>query len=137
MKEVTETFTKAEYPERWYDSSHYFGISQHILGRDNKFSTGKWYQIKTIYGTIYRVLRYQPQLSAGKGEKTPAISLDYDGGRILGFRGKEKDELIISIRELYIHEYLNAGLKHPDPSYRLASWLGLIALIISIIDFFK
>lgn len=137
MKEITVTFTKAVYPARWYDSGHYFGISQHLLDKKTKFTTGNWYRIKSNYGTIYRVLRYQPRLSAGKGEKTAAISLDYDGGRILGFSGKEEDIVNINIRKLYIHEYIIAGLKHPDPSYRLASWLGLIALIISIIDFFK
>lgn len=130
MKEITETFTKAVYPDRWYDNNHYFGISQHILDRDHKFTSGKWYRIKSSYGTIYRVLRYQPQLSAGKGEESAEISVDYDGGKILGFNRMGNNQIKIEIRSISLHEYVLATLNHPDPTFRIASWLGLIALFI-------
>ena len=132
-------FQKTEYPERWSEKAHYFGVSPMVFENYQivKKQTGKWFRIKSSEGVIYRAIRYQPQLSAGKKDKAALIALDYEGSRELGFKKNERLILRLEIRNIYPHEYILAVLKHPDPSYRLASGLGFLALILSIISLLK
>jgi hypothetical protein len=94
MKIAEEIFQKALYPDRWYDNGHYFGISPWVLEKRLKDKevvkklTGKWCRIKSEEGTVFRVLRFQPHLPAGMGTNVAEISLDYDGGRVLGLNSK-------------------------------------------------
>jgi hypothetical protein len=129
-----QIYTQTKYPARWLNNIHYFGISPRLVEGKTRRFTGKWCKIESASGSIYRVIRFQPHFSAGKNGTPAQIAFDYDGWLTLLGDNPFNSLLELKIRKARIHEYLLATLFHPDPTFRLASWLGAIALGVSLIS---
>jgi hypothetical protein len=71
--------------------------------------------------------------------------LDYDGwNQLTGFSEEVVPLLSLQFRRANPSEFLGCISSHPDPSYRLAGWLGfisvllgMIGLVLGIISLFK
>ena len=134
MKIPIQKYNHVKYPARWLSNIHYFGISPSLINAKTRKITGKWCKIESDSGSIYRVVRFQPQFSGGKTGKIAQIAIDHDGLIMLLGDKPTNSILELKIRSVWIHEYLLATLQHPDPTFRLASWLGILSLIISLVS---
>jgi len=97
---------------------------------------GKWFKIKSEKATIYRVLRYSPQLEGTlKNNQTKEIILDWDGWiELCGFEKDVDISLILEIKKAKWWELIRAGRMHPEPSYRLSTNLALLSVILGLLS---
>lgn len=89
----------------------------------------RWVCIKCGSQRVYRVLRYSVNLRSGD------IVMDWAGWIDLqGRTDKESDVLELTIRTARWYEFLTIPLRHVDPGYRLAAWLGVVSLWLGVIS---
>ena len=97
---------------------------------------GKWFMIKSNHAKIYRVLRFAAGLNGARNKNvTSDILLDWVGWIDLCGRDEETDiELELTISHIPFWRQIFAGLKHPEPSYKLSVVLALISVILGILS---
>jgi hypothetical protein len=114
----------------WFAVSHLWIPDKRARRRE----TGRWFRIQSDRSKIYRVLRFRPGLKSNTEQGTGQILLDYDGwNQLTGFSEEVVPELRLVFRTAKRREFLGCISSHPDPSYRLAGWLGVISVVLGVI----
>ena len=105
---------------------------------------GRVWRISCGDCSIFRILRFSANLRSAEGE-CAEIAIDYLGWLDLCNR----EENVNGCRSLNLqpaawYEFFFFAFKHPDLSYRLATWiatlslfLGIISIILAVIPFMK
>jgi len=115
----------------------FFAISHlWIKEKNRRLITGKWFCIESDNSKIFRVLRFSPKLEANKDDSKGQISIDYDAwNQLAGFSEDSSQPLSLRFRRASKMEFIRCISSHPDPSYRIAGWLGVISVILGFIGF--
>ena len=102
---------------------------------DRRKYHGKWFTIISEHKKIYRVLRFAPSLSGTTGSTQKEIILDWVGWIDLCGRDEDVDIILeLRIRKTYFWEFVSAGLKHPEPIYRLSTGLAIISVGLGLLS---
>lgn len=121
---------KVGIPLGWFVISHRLMESK----QERRESHGRWFKLKTNEGTVFRVLRFSPNLTSAKG-KSAEIVLDYPAWLDLYGRAENVDApLDISITRARWWESPKLAVSHPDPSIRLAGWLAVISVSLGVVS---
>lgn len=121
----------------------WFAVSHHWFSgeRDGKsakkrrrLAYGRWYKILSEDSSAYRVLRFSPQLEFDDGRRGQMVVDRVGWLELSGRPAEEPEEMDLEIRPLKFWERLNPAFFHPDPAYRLASWIALLSLGLGILS---
>ena len=96
---------------------------------------GSWCTIKSDKGAVYRILRFSPRLKGGKVGGDSEVVLDWAAWIELNGRDEAADmpmELTVSKARFYQYPFL--ALRHQDPSYRLASGIAMVSLLLGAVS---
>lgn len=121
---------KLGIPLGWFVISHRWMAER----QTRRLLHGKWFKISSATGSVYRVLRFSANL-AGTPGKAGEIVIDYDAwldlfGRVENVGGP----LELEIRRARWWESLRLATSHPDPAFRLASWIAVLSLVLGLIS---
>ena len=113
-----------------------FQIShRHFSSNERRRMTGNWFKISSANGSVCRILRFNASLSRRDSEDHAEIRIDYDAWlKLLSFPDDLSEDVVadLSIRRASWYDVLKSSASdHPNPSYRLATQLALLALLIS------
>lgn len=112
---------------------HHDHISEKALRR---IAHGEWFEISTDRGTIFRMLRFSPNIPKGKAGSPGTIVIDWIGWIDLHNRDEDVDgPLVLKVRRVPWWKRPLVYLRHPDPAVRLSGWLGWASLILGLIAF--
>jgi hypothetical protein len=94
---------------------------------------GKWCRLASEKGAVYRVIRFSPRLKSKS--TTPEIVLDWVAWLELNGRDENvQDPIEISITKANPLQILFAAVHHPEPGYRIASWLALVSVGMGVVS---
>jgi len=119
---------KIGIPVGWFVLPHLLVESM----TDRRNLHGKWCCIKSDKGTVFRVLRFSPRL---KSITNAEIVLDWAAW--IELNGKEEDvtqPLSLKIEKARWYQYPKLAISHPEPSYRLASWIAIRSFALGFIS---
>lgn len=132
------TFTRispAKFAESVGIPAGWFVVSHKIMPAkgERRLAHGAWYCIKGPGGSVYRILRFSPNLRWEN--PTSEIVIDWQGW--LDLNGRAED--VTGPAEL---EILNVrwwktpvlAVAHPDPAVRMAGVLGLISIGLGVLS---
>ena len=134
------TFTRispAEFAEKVGIPAGWFVISHRWMGdkKQRRLSHGKWFKIKSEHTTIYRILRFSPNLEGGPKQNTGQMVLDWPGWIDLWGRAEDVDRALdLEFTEAKRWEYPKMAMSHPDPTHRLAGELGLLSVFLGLLS---
>jgi hypothetical protein len=124
---------RAEIPVGWFVVS-YRWVEDRTARRK---SHGKWHRITSEYGSVYRILRYSVNLKGSASGAEGDMVLDWMGWIDLWGRDEDVDRrLALVVRGAHWWELPLCGLTHPDPSYRLATVLAVLSVVLGIVSVF-
>lgn len=121
---------KVGIPLGWIVVNH-----SHIPAKaDRRIAHGEWFAVTSERGTIYRMLRFSPNITKGDDTKAGTIVIDWIGWIDLHNRDEDVDApLTLTISRVPWCKRPWAYLKHPDPAVRLSGWLGWASVILGLI----
>lgn len=100
---------------------------------DRRKAHGEWFELKSDRGTIYRMLRFSPQVNKGREGRSAKIVIDWIGWIDLHKRDEEVAGAIdLKLRRVPFWKRAWVYLKHPDPAVRLSGWLGWLSIILGV-----
>jgi hypothetical protein len=81
MKIPTKTLTVQRIPGSSHAYPVWFTISHRFLEDkvDRRMTTGKWFRLRTTHGTIFRILRFDPQMAYSDKDGKADVFIDYHG----------------------------------------------------------
>lgn len=95
---------------------------------------GEWFEVTADRGTIFRMLRFSPNIPKGKPGSPGTIVIDWIGWIDLHNRDEDiEGPLQLKIRRVPLWKRPWVYLRHPDPAVRLSGWLGWASLILGLI----
>lgn len=109
---------------------------------DRRIAHGQWFELKSDRATIYRILRFSPQVRKGRrnsskknADELPAkIVIDWIGWIDLHNRDEDVGGAIeLEIKRVPLWKRPWAYLKHPDPAVRLSGMLGWASVILGLL----
>ena len=101
---------------------------------DRRKAHGEWFELKSDRATIYRMLRFSPQVHKGGKGRSAKIVIDWIGWIDLHARDEEvAGDINLTIKRVPRWKRPWAYLKHPDPAVRLSGWLGWASVILGLI----
>jgi hypothetical protein len=117
----------------------FFRISHRIVNssENTRYLTGRWCKITfpEQKKTIYRILRFDPQLSGKIDGEDAEILIDYDGWiELMGVEENLKGTAELEISEARGMGKIQCHLTHPDPTHRFASQIACLSIFISLIS---
>jgi hypothetical protein len=120
-----------QVPEEQFQIRHdlgcFSGDSKEVINRRRK-ATGKWYRISSEHQSIYRYMRFNPNLSSSD------IMIDWDGWILLNNYGKKfEDSIELTIRKIKLHEALPAVWNMSSPSARLTTRTALFFTFVGLV----
>lgn len=118
---------------RWFDGVIGENMSSVEERRD---AHANWYRITGPESSIYRIIRFAPQLGYSGANRTGEIALDWSGRIDLLGDPKEVENANLKIRPAKWYEKPLCLLYHPDPAYRLARWPTVIAVSLGVLSVF-
>ncbi len=123
---------KVGIPLGWFVISH-----RHMPVKSRRrIAHGRWYRITCDGYSIYRILRFSPNLRYDMNGECEVV-LDWVGWLDLHGRADNVDGSIsLEIEELPAIFTPLMAITHPDPTYRLMGWLSLISLALGILSIF-
>jgi len=121
---------KVGIPLGWFVISHRWITDKKI----RRLQHGKWFKISTTKGTVFRVLRFSPNLQGTPGQPGEIV-IDYPAwldlfGRVEDVNGA----LEIEITAARWWEAPRLATSHPDPSIRLAGWIAVLSFALGVIS---
>jgi len=97
-------------------------------------TTGKWFRLRTSDGTIFRILRFDPQMAYSDANGTADVFIDYHGWlKLIGYGDNVDVTTNVEFKQARWWQKMHCMMSHPDPAYRLAGWLSLVSLLLGII----
>lgn len=128
---------KVGIPPGWFVVSHRFFPD----AKKRRSLHGSWFKIASDKGTIYRIIRFSPNLPGGINKEVSAVVVDWMGWIDLWGREENVDqeiELRFSKVSWWMYPYM--AFSHPDPTHRLAGelailsvGLGLLSIVLALI----
>ena len=101
---------------------------------DRRIAHGEWFEISSDRGTIYRMLRFSPNITKGDDQHPGTMVVDWIGWIDLHNRDEDVDgPLTLTVSRVPLWKRPWAYLKHPDPAVRLSGWLGWASVILGLI----
>ncbi|BDI59522.1 hypothetical protein MACH05_00820 [Qipengyuania nanhaisediminis] len=95
---------------------------------------GEWFEVSSDRGTIYRMLRFSPNIVKGDDHKPGTMVIDWIGWIDLHNRDEDVDApLKLTVSRVQAWKRPWAYLKHPDPAVRLSGWLGWASVVLGLI----
>jgi hypothetical protein len=117
-------------PAGWFVISHRWIPTKTA----RRFAHGEWFKLSTPHADVYRVLRFSPNLEGAPG-KTGQIVLDWPAWLDLYGRVEDVDgPLELEITKASWYEYPRLAISHPDPTFRLSSWIAVISLSLGVVS---
>jgi len=97
-------------------------------------ATGKWFQLRTSEGRIFRILRFDSKLPYSDQNGTADVFIDYHGWlKLIGYAEKVDVTEDVEFKKARWWQLMRCMVSHPDPGYRLAGWLSLVSLFLGIL----
>jgi hypothetical protein len=122
---------KIGIPEGWFVISHRW-LPQTSARRH---AHGRWYQIKSSHCTVFRVLRFSPNLKGAPGQPTGEIVIDWGAWLDLHDRAEDVDkEIELEFAPANWCHWPRLAVSHPDPSIRLAGYIAVVSLLLGIVS---
>jgi hypothetical protein len=115
----------------------YVAISHHWVDdqAQRRLMTGRWVRIRSGQQSIYRVLRFNPQVICDKRLASGGIILDYDGwNELSGYVPDTPQTIPIVIDRSGLGAAFWGAIRHPDPTHRLACQLAYVSLVIALVS---
>lgn len=105
---------------------------RHIPNKsDRRKAHGEWFELKSDRGTIYRMLRFSPQVHKGGKDRSAKIVIDWIGWIDLHNREEAvAGAITLKLRRVSWWKRPWVYLHHPDPAVRLSGWLGWLSVIL-------
>jgi hypothetical protein len=101
---------------------------------DRRIAHGEWFAITSDRSTIYRMLRFSPNIKKGDETNPERIVIDWIGWIDLHDRDENVDGPIrLKVRRVSWWKRPWAYLRHPDPAVRLSGWLGWASVTLGLI----
>jgi len=102
---------------------------------DRRKAHGEWFELKSDRGTIYRMLRFSPQVHKGGKDRSAKIVIDWIGWIDLHNREEAvAGAITLKLRRVSWWKRPWVYLHHPDPAVRLSGWLGWISMVLGTIS---
>jgi len=137
MKGTFKRVSPAAFPERitiplgWMVISHRWMPDK----SERRRAHGKWYRLKSNYGTSYRVLRFSPKLAGAPPNITGDLVLDWPAWLELnGYADNVSGQLQLEITKARLWQLPQLAASHPDPAMRLSSLLGFVSVVLGILS---
>lgn len=114
----------------------WFLVSHRLLPKmkDRRELHGKWCRIESNRGIVYRVIRFSPRLQSA-GTEARDIVIDWQAW--IDLYGREEDvssPIELTVTKARWFQYPVLGLRHPDPSYRLATLISLGSAVLGVLS---
>jgi hypothetical protein len=121
---------KVGIPLGWFVISY-----RHIPSKtERRIAHGRWYRISCSGISIYRILRFSPNLTFAK-EGASELVIDWVGWLDLHNRAEEVDgPLDLEIEPVPTLFVPFMVVMHPDSTYRIMGWLGIISVILGMVS---
>ena len=139
MEKITRDFVRRplgklnehdSLPLGWFAISYRFEEEM----KERRKIHGKWCEISSKDGSIFRAVRFAGELKSAS-ERPSEIILDFPGWLVLSDYERNVDkEVELTIRRARWYQYPKFAISHPDPSYKLASWIGLVSLVLGVLS---
>jgi len=142
FQRISPGINTAQLNVGWFAINHSFIKDK----RSRRDSYSKLYRLKSKHGSIFRHIRFSPNLKGEKIDKenniiqNPQLLIDWSGWMKLTNIENEKDNIEIEMSKANFFQIFYYSDTHPDPAYRhsmLISRIGLYLGIISLILAFK
>jgi hypothetical protein len=141
MSSISGSFVRmspADFAQKIGILPGWFVISHHHMKdkKQRRFAHGCWYKIVgENERSVFRVLRFSPRLSAGKNDNNPQIVIDWPAWLELSdFDENTSKPIHLEIKKANWYFAPALAVSHPDPSTRLAGWLGLISIGLGLLS---
>lgn len=138
MKGLFQRVSPAKFAESVGIPAGWFVISHRYMPErlSRRFAHGRWYKISSAEGSIYRILRFSPNLVGSPGPNNEGqIVLDWPGWLDLHGRAENVDApLNLTYSEVKWWSYPKMAIVHPDPTVRLAGELGLLSSALGVLS---
>ena len=121
---------RTELTAGWFVISHRFFETK----KERREAHGKWFKITSEHGSVYRILRFAPQLAGSPKKKTGDVVIDYQGWLALWDCAEDVEQplnLTITRAKWWVTPKL--AVSHPDPIVRLAGALGFQSVALGTI----
>lgn len=123
----------AQLPGGWFAISHRWIDDRAARRRLH----GRWFKLTSSYGTIFRAIKFAPNLKGGANKEEGAIVLDWPAWLELnGFPNELEEKLELSITRVRWWHWPKLAISHPDPAIQTSGWLGILSLALGIISLF-
>lgn len=121
---------KVGIPLGWIVISHHHMPSKSA----RRAAHGRWYRISCEGYSIYRILRFSPNLHYNASGENDFV-VDWVGWLDLHGRADDVDEPI-SLEIVSVPLILTPlmTITHPDPTFRLMGWLALISVALGVLS---
>ncbi|MBE0645585.1 MAG: hypothetical protein IH600_16005 [Bacteroidetes bacterium] len=137
---VKTKFTRtspAAYAEKIGIPPGWFVIRHGLISKKSarRKYTGRWFQISSDKRTVYRILRFGATVGRDKDSDCERIVIDWDAWLDLYDREVDVEspmELKLSPAKFY--HFPRLAVSHPDPTVRMAGWLGLTSVCLGILS---
>ncbi len=134
---LTATFSRShkgelikDLPQGWFAISHLF-VEDKTARRK---AYGQWHRIKTTHGTIYRVLRFAPNLKGSAKQGEGEMLIDWNGWLSLTGLGGADDSLEVEVEKAAWWEYFHLAFSHPDPMYRYNATFAFVGFALGVVS---
>lgn len=132
---------KVGIPAGWIVISHRW-VSEKA---ERRRTSGRWFKITSANGSVFRILRFSPNLKGVPGWDSAEIVLDWPAWlELTGFAEDVSEPIELSFRRASWWQFAQLAESHPDPTYRMAGRLavisvvlGVVSLVLSVIPLFK
>lgn len=102
---------------------------------ERRHAHGKWYRLKSNYGTSYRVLRFSANLAGAPPETIGQLVLDWPAWLELnGYADDMSSQLQLEITKARFWQLPQLAASHPDPAMRLSSVLGFVSVVLGVLS---
>jgi hypothetical protein len=136
MKIPTKTLTVKRIPGTGHAYPVWFTISHRFLDDkvDRRMASGKWFQLRTTDGTIFRILRFESKLAYSDNVGTADVFIDYHGWlKLIDYSENIDVTTDVEFKKAGWWQLMHCMVSHPDPGYRLAGWISLVSLLLGIV----
>lgn len=102
---------------------------------DRRRSHGRWFKIESEKATVFRILRFSPNLRMSGADKTGEFVVDWPAWLMLhGYSDDVDPPLKLKFSRAGWWTYPILAVSHPDPVVRLSGGLGMLSFVLGLIS---